>query len=291
IQDNNMVEVRRYISEIKTNHAGYKNYDKALKAASTALKEKYDEVLAKLAAPAKTNALNKTTADEELRDAFKIVLADLASAGTPDIYLAFSNSSKLAAPEVHEEMFETMKAAPSVKLSFPDGNVPVIDPETAFSTVYDSARQSSFMKSSKAAFSSVFKAHLLDLKALESNGDRKGKIVMEVSSEIHRTKGYFNFYNTSPAGVQSSNGLLFGIEVLWSFKLFDREGKLLYEKQKLSSPGQQLSITSQADDPKWAVYSILMDSAYYNYSRELIGSFGLATPLKKSSFSYSRYGG
>ncbi|MEE9311895.1 MAG: hypothetical protein V3V10_05715 [Planctomycetota bacterium] len=291
IRDNNLVEVRRYISEINTDHAGDKSYDKALKAASAALKAKYDEVLAKLAAPAKTGGLNKITADEDLRDAFKIILADLASAGTPNIYLAFSNSSKLAAPEGHEEMFESMKTEPSVKLAFPDGKVPVIDPETAFSEVYDSARQGSFMKSSKDAFSSVFQAHLLDLKALENNENRKGKIVMEVSSEIQRTKGYFNYYNTSPAGVRTSNGLLFGIQVLWSFKLYDREGKLLYEKQKLSSPGQDLSTIPQAGDPKWAVYSILMDSAYYNYSRELIGSFGLTTPLKKTSFAYSQYGG
>ena len=33
-----------------------------------------------------------------------------------------------------------------------------------------------------------------------------------------------------------------------------------------------------------------MDSAYYNYSREVVGSFGLEPPASKTVFSYSNYG-
>ena len=42
--------------------------------------------------------------------------------------------------------------------------------------------------------------------------------------------------------------------------------------------------------PEWGVYSILMDSAYYNYSREVVGRFGLKPPVEKAVFSYRDYG-
>ena len=34
------------------------------------------------------------------------------------------------------------------------------------------------------------------------------------------------------------------------------------------------------------MYSVLMDSAYYNYSRQVTGMFGLVPPPKKTTFAY-----
>ncbi|MCA8946838.1 MAG: hypothetical protein KDB29_11475 [Planctomycetes bacterium] len=290
IRNSNLVAVRDHIADIKQNHAGDENYRKAFNAASGALKGRYDEVLAKLGQPGVQNDEAEFPVDEELRKAFKTVLADLAEAPTPDVYVAFTNKSDLTPPEGHEEVFNDMLESDSVKRGFPNGDVPVIDPGDAFSAKYDAARRGSFIQVSGEAFRKVFDANLLALKPLGDKETRDGKLVLQVSSEILRTRTYFDYYNTNAAKQRVSKGLLFGIAVVWELKLFDREGKLLYEKETFSTPGSDLYIDSKPTDPKWAVYSILMDSAYYNYSREIIGSFGLVPPAIKQSFAYSNYG-
>ena len=42
----------------------------------------------------------------------------------------------------------------------------------------------------------------------------------------------------------------------------------------------------EPSDPNWAMYSIMMDSAYYNYARQITGQFGLAPPPVKQVFTY-----
>ncbi|MHC4840715.1 MAG: hypothetical protein ACYTDT_07075 [Planctomycetota bacterium] len=295
IRDNNLIELRRLTSVLASDHKGDKNFDKARNAAEGLFKKRYDEVLSKLAKPlAKVdpNDPNRPEflADDELRIAFKIILEDLARAATPNVYLAFTNSSELKAPAGHEASYEAFKSNPMVKKSFPDGNVPVISPGDAFSSRFDAARRGSFTKVAEDAFRRMFDANLLTLRPLPDGEDRDGKIVLEVNSKIIRGANYFNYYETDASNVNVSKGLLFGISVEWRFTLFDRDGDQLYDKATVSEPGNDLRINTQPSDPNWAVYSILMDSAYYNYSREQVGSFGLIPPAEKTLFSYSNYG-
>ncbi|MDC1142871.1 hypothetical protein OAU50_07240 [Planctomycetota bacterium] len=295
IRNNDLVKLRQLTSELAQDHAGDRHYDKARKAAAGLFKKHYDEVLAKLEKPLSKvdeNDPNRPEflADDELRKAFKVVLEDLAKASTADVYLAFSNSSELTAPEGHEKAYKAFLTEPSVKRGFPEGDVPVIDAGDAFSSRFDAARRGSFTKVADGAFRQLFSANLLTLKPLPDGASREGKIVLEVSSKIIRGKNYFNYYETNAAKQQVSKGLLFGIGVQWGMAMFGRDGKQLYSKSTFSLPGSDLRINNQANDPKWAVYSILMDSAYYNYSRQLIGSFGLTSPPIKKVFSYSNYG-
>ncbi|MCB9893139.1 MAG: hypothetical protein H6839_01665 [Planctomycetes bacterium] len=291
IRLDNVVDLRRHISDIQTQHKDDANYDMALNAASAHLKTKYDTALAKLAKPGGvTLGDGEFPVDEKLRAAFKEILTDLSKSATADVYVAFTNSSDLTAPEGHEEVFNELLEDPSVKRGFPDGKVPVIDPGKAFSPAFDNARRGSFLKVSSDAFRNMFDANLLNLLPLENGVARDDKIVLEVSSKILRTITYFNYYNTDAAGTKTSNGLLFGIGVEWELKLYDRKGKLLFEKSTYSTPGSDIYISSQPNDPKWAVYSILMDSAYFNYSREVVGNFGLPPPEMQTTFAYNSYG-
>ncbi|MCB9932974.1 MAG: hypothetical protein H6841_06085 [Planctomycetes bacterium] len=291
IRENNLVELRQHISDIKTNHADDMQYfQPALDAASSELQKKYDEVLAKLSKDAWQHTKAEFELDEKLREAFKQVLTDLSGAATPDIYLAFSNTARLEKPEGSDEDVESWwKNEPSVQNAFEKGKVKVIDPGKAFSTEFDFARRSSFVEVTSEAFRSVFDANLLTLKPLENGEGRDKKIVLEVSSTIVRVPEHFNNYNTDAAGNETSKGLLFGIVVDWSLKLFDRSGALIYEKETRSAPANDIRI-GPGEMPDWGVYSILMDSAYFNYSREVIGSFGLAPPEVKGYFSYRDYG-
>lgn len=82
-------------------------------------------------------------------------------------------------------------------------------------------------------------------------------------------------------------GLLFGIAVDWELKVFGRDGKQLYAQQPIrSEPAESVGVMTQPGDPDWGMYSVLMDSAYYNYSRQVTGMFGLVPPPQKTELAY-----
>lgn len=137
------------------------------------------------------------------------------------------------------------------------------------------------------SFRQVFDdTNLFTLVPLAKQDDRKNKLVFEVTSTIYRRPSFFEYTKTNN-GVESIAGLLFAIEVEWSFRILDRKGKVIYAPAPSRSlPASNVSIESGDDDPDWAVYSVLMDSTYYNYSRSLTGSFGLEPPVEKTAFRY-----
>jgi hypothetical protein len=290
IQKGNLVALRTHVYDIQVNHKGDPHYAKALDAAAGELKKRYDEVLEKLGKPGAAVEGAEFAADEALRTAFKTVLADLARAPEADIYVAFTNVAKLDKPEGSDaDVKNWFETEPSVSRAFPTGNVTVIDPGRAFSTEYDAARRQAFLEAAGSAFRSVFDANLLTLKPLEAGGSRDGKIILEVSSTIIRVPEHFNNYETNSVGVETSKGLLFGIVVDWELKLYERKGGKLYETSTRSAPASNISIGA-GEMPDWGVYSILMDSAYFNYSREVVGRFGLTPPAEQTVFSYRDYG-
>ena len=292
IKGSNLVNVREHVRVILTEHKGDPHFAEALDAAAAELKKRYDEVVAKLAKPGgETAGDGEFPVDESLRTAFKDVLTDLARSPNADVYVAFKNSSVLDAPEGHEESLkERVEYVRSVMGLTVTGEPNVIDPGAAFSPTFDNARRGAFITASSDAFRSVFDSTLLTLRPLESLDKRDGKFVLEVSSKIRRSAGYF-YYTSGEGPTLKLIGFPFAIEVDWELKLFGRDGKLMYEKQVTSSPGLQLYINTQLGDPDYAIYSILMDSAYYNYAREVVGSFGVPPPVAKDTFSYSNHGG
>lgn len=289
IQENDLVELRKHVYDLAINYKDNEHYKLAFDTASGELQNRYDAVLEKLAAPGQGGEDAEFPVDEDLRTAFKTMLTDLAKAPTSEVHVAFRNEAQLDAPEGHEVGLQYQVEVVKDELKLPVMDPPlVIDKGDAFSTVYDVARRNSFMQVSSTAFKEVFDANLLTLKPLESES-RDGKFVLEVSSTIRRTATYYH-YTKNDTGVRRLAGFLFAIVVDWELKLFDRNGELMYEKKVTSIPGSQLSIDSQPTDPAWAPYSILMDSAYYNYSREVVGNFGLTPPMEKNTFAYSNYG-
>jgi hypothetical protein len=176
-----------------------------------------------------------------------------------------------------------------VKAAFPDGNPKIIDPGTAFSAAFDKARQASFVEAATEAFSEVFDAALLEIKPLQPGEPRDGKIVLEVDSLIRRGANYF-IYTSGPEGAMTVVGLLFGIGVDWKLRLSHRDGKELYVNETISFPASNIRFRTGDGDPDWAVYSILMDSAYSNYSREVVGNFGLTPPTESGFFVFKDYG-
>ena len=75
-----------------------------------------------------------------------------------------------------------------------------------------------------------------------------------------------------------------------TYDIYSRSGKLLYSPPAVrSSPAEQLRMSRGPNDPRWAIYSVLMDSAYYNYARNITEKFGLKPPPVKAVFRYQDY--
>ena len=221
-----------------------------------------------------------------LREAFGAVLTDLSRARDSNVYVSFQNTANLAPPKDFDKMIKEFQRDPQVLVDFPKGNAPVIDPGNAFSPAFDNKRRQTFLAAMTESFGQVFDGQLLTLVPLDKGADKKGKIVIEVTSAIVRDNDVF-LYTSSDTGVKKLVGFLMSFQVEWTFQLIDRNGKVLYKAKPAISRPSDAKFDTGPGDPDWAPYSVMMDSAYYNYSREVTGRFGLVPPPKKDYFVYS----
>lgn len=252
-----------------------KLFDKAREDAKEAFSEYYEDAQKVLYKD--VTGKREFPVDPALRKAFSAILDDLAGSTDGNVYVAFENDAKLDKPEGADDMLRQERSVPGRR------NGQVIQPAQAFSPAYDEARRATFMKAMSESFRQVFKSEgLLTLVPLGKGEDKDDKIVFEVSSKIVRMPTYFIFTSNN-----IFKGFLFAIEVEWGFKIYDRKGKVLYAPEpQRSSPAKDLKVGSSPGDPNWAMYSVMMDSAYYNYSREMTGKFGLRPPPVKGRFDY-----
>jgi hypothetical protein len=287
----NAAELRTILKEIGAANDAVL-YAEADEAATKAFTEYYDAAKAKLYAPTVAGAAREFPVDEQLRAAFGVVLEDLTRAHTADVHVVFANDVNLAPPEGTQELLAIYQADPTAMAAFP-GGAPVIEPQQSFSPAYDSRRRHTFMTALSESFGQVFEAHLLSLVPLEEGQSREGKIVIEVRSHIVRLPKFFFWEKELPEaqpgvpGAMQVAGLLFGIAVDWELRVFGRDGKQLYSQPPVrSEPAGNVNVSTQPGDPDWGMYSVLMDSAYYNYSRQVTGMFGLVPPPEKTVLAY-----
>ncbi len=282
-KSHDMVELRKHLKEVREEQVECGlDHSKAIKIASDALAAEYKAALEKV-----TKESSAEGTDPELRDAFAKILEDLAKAETADVHLAFTNKVQVEAPEGSDVMLEMQYADldEPTRQKHPDAKKIVIEKGGAFNPDQDQKRRDTFVREFQGAMGKVFSSDLLGLLALSPGEDRKGKLVLEVSSTIRREPTFYTYTN---GGVFA--GFLFKVVVDWTFRMFDREGNLLYETSTTSGPDQELEIDSQPGDPDWAPYSVMMDSAYYNYAGEVVRKFGLPPQAPKKKFKFKEPG-
>ena len=184
-----------------------------------------------------------------------------------------------------------MKQQPEARKAFPKGDLPVLVPGEAFSKSFDLKRRGVFVDVYRESFSKVFaQKGLFELVPLPEAKDPKGNWIFQVDSRIVRTPTFFTLSRTrGEMGHEERRlvGLLFGIEVDWSFSLVDPGGRVLYHHQTRSEPARALHFRVQPSDPEWAPYSIMMDSAYWNYARQTVARFGVQPPPEKDQFEFA----
>jgi hypothetical protein len=232
-------------------------------AVQDALHAIYQAALASL--DADVSGSRQFPVDPGLRTAFGEILRDLSAQREPVVHVSFHAQANLEPPEQNARL-------PSDAHVIPFGD--------AFAADQDSKRRDVFLRALMGAFDPVFPGtHLFDLRLLD--GPAEGNLVFEVTSAVHLQPGYYEFTEGGKL-----LGFLHKVEVEWTFRLLDRAGQELYRTSTRSEPATEISINSDPSDPAWAPYSIMMDSAYYNYSREVTGRFGLEPPAPRTSFSY-----
>ena len=293
VDGKNAHELRVILKEI-ADSGNPSMYSEAEAVASTAFTEYYDAAKAKMYAPAAQGAAREFAVDESLRTAFATVLEQLTHTSEAKVYVAFGNSVDLAPPEGTEELLKLYQTDPGAMAAFPKGDAPVIEPQQSFSSVYDHRRRSTFMAAMGDSFGQVFDADLLELVPLKDGESREGKIVIEVDSHIVRLPKFFFWEREDPTNPAVKNviGLLFGIAVDWELKVFGPDGTQLYAQPPVrSEPAGSVSVSTNPGDPNWGMYSVLMDSAYYNYCRQVTGMFGLAPPPERTVYAYQPAGG
>lgn len=249
--------------------------------AVAALKELYDAGKAKMNTPAKAGGAREFEVSASMRDAFGTILDELSRSKDPNLYVAFKHKADLADPPGIKEALDEQKADPAVKAKFPKGDIPIIEKGQAFDVKYDTRRRATFIEAMSESFSRVFDGNLITLVPLD--GDRAGKPVLEVSSHLVRIPHYFQYTKfDQPAG------LLFSFIVEWEFELVSSNGKSLHKAPMSMSSPSDAKFTTDSGSPEWAPYSVMMDSAYFNYSREVTGRLGFEPPARKESFHFTK---
>lgn len=282
-QDRDISGLRDAMQDVARASDRTEAHDEAEKVASAALDAIYTDVQAGLGSPAEGG--NAFTADEKLREAFSTVLHAMAHEADPVLYVAFTNDVDLSPPDadLDKVLFEEEANHPDMKKAFPNGP-PIIEAGDAFSGRFDTKRRDTLIEVLRGSFGDVFEPELLSIEPLEGNG--AGKFVLQVHSKVVRQPGYYTLTTDVPGGVKYE-GLLMALAVHWDVTLRDASGKELYAQPPLATdPASNVGVSRSADSPQWALYSIVMDSAYFNYGRRLTGMFGLTPPPERTSFSF-----
>lgn len=224
--------------------------------------------------------------DPALRKAFATLLEDLATAPDSRVMVAFDTHVDLTPPKGTDANLSRARRELFVSKKYPNANAPVIDAAEALR--HDSRRTSTLLKALNESFKEALDPDLLSFALLQPNASQKGSLVLEVTPTITRTAD-FTPLESSTEGKDDAkiSGLLIDFVVHWRFAIRDRSGKELYRSDDiLSSPAEHIHADTGANDPDWAMYSVLIDSAYYGFSRQLTGRFGLAPPAPRERFKY-----
>jgi hypothetical protein len=232
------------------------------------LAETYASALADLGdRVGKDTARREFPEDPRMRSAFAAVITRLAKSDDDWVYLDFASDNQLA---------ET-QAEPAGAPSFiPRGE--------AFSPERDSRRRAAFSTAMTESLKQAFRNEtLIRIQSLPANANRKGKVVFQVKCTTRSIAGGFTLTRDGKYA-----GMLSNFEVDWEFSAFDVDGKLLARNRSRSNPAQSIRFSQNLGEPDWAPYSVLMDSAYYNYCREITGRLGLIPPPVKESFTFVR---
>jgi hypothetical protein len=212
-------------------------------------------------------------ADPKMQSAFRSVLKALEEDPSRRLMFHYEASGDLTKLAIDNTWKSTLSDPAMAKL-------PTLEPGDAFSPESHRRRREEVMGAIQNSLDSVFLKGLLSLEVADPKC-KPDSIHFWVQAKIIRKPGFY--ISSNEKGVRDA--LLYKAEVAWKFRLTQGE-KELGSFNFQSEPAKHVSYSTKPSDPKWAAYSIIMDSAADNFARLVVGRIGLEPPPVREHYTF-----
>jgi hypothetical protein len=257
----------------------------------------YDEAIARV----KQLAADKQV-DPQLFGGFMALLDSLKTAQRPVVTVSFHATQD--ADNTTDEERQTEDAEQAKYVEHYPGVQAIIDAspqKTAvlsrgdtFNTAQIDRRENVILARLSDSISGVLNADLIKLEPAEQG--TRGMI--DVSYYTHPSGELYILrtwdHTDAAAAVDDSQkkveGLLRGYVIDWDIRIHssdDSAGAKEFRYKLHSSPAQSMHLTSEPTDPAWSPYAVMLYSAFYDLSGQLIANFGLTPPDAPTSFTFA----
>jgi hypothetical protein len=218
---------------------------------------------------------NSKGADPKLQAGFAALLGDLKSNPSNPVVLDFSVEGEVAGrPDDREFLGRS-----------PAGKLPILPIGASMSSESRIRRQAAVQANLKKSFDSVFPQGLLDVQSVAGNAAEQ--VHFKISAKTTRLPGFY-VNSEDNHGVRKQTDLLYKMSVHWKCQLLGLNGKNLAEFELDSEPAKHVSYSTSKSDPKWAPYSIMLDSASENFARLVIIRLGLPAPKERDHYTFMK---
>jgi hypothetical protein len=213
-------------------------------------------------------------ADPALSAAFKDVLEALAANPSRKVQLHYSAQGSLAALPVDKQFFAEID--PKYQ------KLPITPVGGAFNADAHQRRAGQVCGALQTSFNAVWPKGMMNILVSKEAKEVPGDVNFWVQAKVNRIPG---FYTNSEGNKITS--LLYKCEVQWLFRI-TMEGKEIGKFGFRSEPAKHVSYQTLKNDPDWAPYSIVMDSAADNFARLIVGRLGLVPPPTPETYNFAK---
>ncbi|MFN8613962.1 MAG: hypothetical protein U0931_40895 [Vulcanimicrobiota bacterium] len=211
-------------------------------------------------------------ADPTLTAAFQHVLEVLAANPSRKVQLHYKAEGGLGKLAEDKDFFADL--APKYQ------KLPIIATGEAFDEGAQKRRAGQVAAALRNSFDAVWPKGMLEISTASEATEVPSDVNFWVEARIQRIRG---FYTNSED--DKINALLYKCEVIWQFRI-TQDGKEIGKFGFRSEPAKHVSYTTHKNDPDWAVYSIIMDSAADAFARLIIGRLGLTPPPLPQNYTF-----
>lgn len=212
-------------------------------------------------------------ADPKMTAAFQQVLKALEEKPTRRLLLHFKATGTLQKMPQDQRFFASLPPQYA--------KLPVLPVGDAFGAEAHARRSRDVIAAMQHSFDSVWPKGMMQMDPAPSKPS-PDDVNFWVEAKVHRIPGFYT--NTEGAKITS---LLYKCDVTWSFRI-EVKGKEAGSFRFRSEPAKHVSYSTRKTDPKWAPYSIIMDSAADNFARLILGRLGLTPPPVRDNYSFSK---
>jgi hypothetical protein len=241
----------------------------------------YEQAISRL----ETLPRGKQAVDKQLLSALVGLIESIKSAPSPRVSVKFHSSvepepikpeQKRKEELVHAAHLSQNRVIKAIAGKNPKGSA-VIDLGDTFSATQIALREKIILERLNQALGKIINQDLLRFEI----GDAKTGPRVEVS------------YRTEPSGSlylykenENERGLLRGYKMAWALTVDTGTGTP-FSKNFNSEPLEQLRMQGYPGDPAWAAYSVMLYSAFHEFSSRLIRMASLEVPPSPDTFSFA----